>query len=546
MALSLLPFEEEGNFLARWWRNAIHPFVSLRSVWVEAYRGDSLLAPLGFAYLWVLVLSPLIFLGGKLGLMAIKTKMGPYVAMSLANSIQIAPGILATFLLRPLIYMFLGGCVAHGLLWLFAKDARGHLRMTLRVFGYGWAWILPIDGLLVACSLYLVFNPLAALDGGAMMPTSATAVRVLGLAQLAVGASTLGFVAWGLASIHRISLWKTILATLIALIVLAYAGLVLSLSTSHAFVSAILHERETRRESENNPKARIQRVIKLVEKIQEDTQKSFKKAGLPAPPRSVDLLTGGDWGAAIDLKQALESGFAPSCQVVYDQALAALKGQVIHFSACLGERNPMYFNPEPAPLLPPGSQARAQQINQTLNADQRTAISQARTTFGDAIRFLESEIGPFDASRKRASRDVLEREQPLASAHPSVVPPPPPPPIDPNTPSVRNCYRLPLADLRRMAANGNPDAMNQLGTRLYFGQNETGKEFIPVTQVEGVKWLLKAYDAGFRDESSCYVLGVASHLGIGVPVDPDTAREWNRRGEAIRDAGRQRNPPLHP
>lgn len=91
-----------------------------------------------------------------------------------------------------------------------------------------------------------------------------------------------------------------------------------------------------------------------------------------------------------------------------------------------------------------------------------------------------------------------------------------------------------------MAAAGNADAMNQLGRRLYFGQNEMGKEFIPVNKSEGVLWLTKAYHAGFRNESSCNVLGVASHLGTGAPMDPNAAREWMRRGEVIRDAGRKR------
>ena len=82
--------------------------------------------------------------------------------------------------------------------------------------------------------------------------------------------------------------------------------------------------------------------------------------------------------------------------------------------------------------------------------------------------------------------------------------------------------------------------MEGRGKRLSVGQNEMGKEVIPINKSEGVLWLIKAYHAGFRDESSCNVLGVASQLGTGATMDLDAAREWMRRGEAIREAGRKR------
>lgn len=545
MAFNLVPFEEDGNVLRRWWRTTLRPFSSPRTMWDEVYRGDSLLAPLGFAYLWILAACPLILLVGKLALMAIKATMGPYVAMSLANTFQVAPGTLASFLVSPLVLMFLGGGIAHGVLWIMDEGVRGRSRGTLRVLGYGCAWLLPWASALTAWKLYLQINPLAAIREGAglgMGLISAPSPALLGfqIAQLVVGVTTLVLLIWGLASLHRSAWWKAILAALIALAVVWVVDQVLTVASNLGFVQAVLASRESRRQEEGLPKARIRRLIKAVERLQEETQTAFRRVGLPAPPRAVDLLTGGDWGAAIDLKQASESGFAPSCQVIYVQTLSALKGQVVHYSACLGEGPRMAFRMEPAPLLPAGSDTAARQIRQNLTAEQRNALSRARGAFSDAILFVEAEIGPFEAATPQAAQPHPEASgvQAQPPAPPPALPPPPP---DPNTPSRHISNRLPMAEVRQMAVNGHPGGMNELGRRLFFGQNEYGKEVIPINKTEGVRWLSKAYVGGFRSAESCACLMMAYSTGQGAPVDPSLANQWRDRSDQIRAAERHRD-----
>lgn len=551
MSFNLLPFEENGNILFRWWRNTIRPFVSLRSLWIETYRGDSILAPLKFAYLWILVACPFLYLAGSLGLKAIKTKLGPYVGLSLANTIQVLPGTLASFIARPLLIMFLGGFVAHGLLWLADQNARDRLRGTLRVLGYGCAWMLPFSSMLTAAILYWQINPIAAVEEGASLGIgmiTAPSRMLMGFLILhtVISCTTFVLVVWGLASHHRIPIWKTFIVGVIAFASVWIADRALLLSANHWFIKVLLSSHEARRKDENTPKARIQRLTHLVEKIQKDTQKDFRQAGLPDPPRAVDLLTGGDWGAAIDLKQAMESGFEPSCQVIYTQTLSALKGQVIHFTACLGERSGTSFNSEPVPLIPPGSEAAARQISQNLTTGKREAISRARRAFSEAVRVVESEIGPFESVSKQVSpREEFQTPapiQPPPATAPTVIPSSPTPP-DPNTPSRHLAQHMTLAELRREASRGNPAAMNELGTRLYFGQNTYEKEFVAVDKSEGVRWLIKAYEGGFRSAESCGVVSVAYYDGKGAPIDHAASDEWSRRRELIVAARRRRNNP---
>lgn len=557
MPLARLPFEENGNLVVRWWRQTIRPFRfrSLRSLWDELYRGNSILSPVGFAYLWVLVLCPVLALALKLGLMGLRAKMGPYSSMWMANVMMVVPGALASVLYYPLLFMFLGGSIAHGLLCLMAQNARGHFRGTLRIFGYGFAWMLPFTGVMTAVSLYMLLNPFAGFSGGfpnGIVHETPPLIQVLGYANLVFGTITLVLVIWGLASFHRIAIWKTIVAGVVAFVVVAATNLVLVQLASKGAVNAILGIREARQKEESTPKGRITRLIKQVENLQEETQKRFKKVGLPPIPRSVDILTGGNWGAAMDLKQASDSGFTPSSQIIYEQTLAALKGQVIYFSSCLGESSGgsrwMSFGQDIEPVLPPGAEAKARQVHEHLTEEQRTVLARARSDFRQTILFIQAEVGPFtNTARPPEFRRPEVGEFPVAPIQPKesqlsprpkvVIPLPPSGQNDPSRPF--NASGFTHTQLLVMARD-RPDVMDALGRAYFDGRLYVKPEFrIPASKEESLKTLTKAYENGFRNAHSCGMVAYIYNTGSGVPADHGRAQMWVTRAHDIDEAERR-------
>lgn len=557
MKFKLLPMEASGKLLFRWARTAIRPSHSWGTIWEEVFRGDSLGAPLGFAYLWILATTPLLGLAVKLGLDGIRSAMGPYVAMSLANSIQVVPATVAAFLIRPLVAMLCGGIVAHGVLWSLESEARGHMRRSLRVFGYACAWVMPAIALVTATSVYIQMNPLAALDqrpGTFPLNAPSALVRLLSVSSYALEGATLLFAAWGLKVVHRSRMWKTLLAGLAAWMVAGITLLLLSALLNHGFVKLLMARHRQVRTADQNPKERFKRMWEIVETSRERAAKALHDSGLPAPPRTVDILTAGNWGLAIDLNQASKDGFLPSCQAVYLSTLSALKGQVVHYSACLGEPVPRVVQGGPEPVLPPGAEALQSQARAMQNQAQKEGMSAARSLFLNALVEVQSGIGPFQAAtgereighapmdshlvRPEAQRETQNPPDSMAvqSAPRSPFQTPPPgsagsfPGRETPLQSLERkaSSRVSTPEVRLLAEQGYPIAMNELGRRLYHGYSETGRD-----QAEGAKWLEKAYESGFRAQESCFTLWVAYNNGWGVEKDPAASQRWKLRGEEI-------------
>lgn len=147
--------------------------------------------------------------------------------------------------------------------------------------------------------------------------------------------------------------------------------------------------------------AALDRITALADRVRSTRNRAadtLRGAGLPEPPRDVDILTGGNWGAGIDLKQALESGFKPSCQVIYEATLGGLKGMVYHYSKCLGEPLPAIVSGEPGPLLPSRAESEQAQVRQSLTAPRIAALREVRSAFTQLLdETLHS--GPFEAAR---------------------------------------------------------------------------------------------------------------------------------------------------
>ena len=145
-----------------------------------------------------------------------------------------------------------------------------------------------------------------------------------------------------------------------------------------------------------SPKARARKMVSVMEKAQGDVFKEMEGAGLPRPPRSIDMLVGGDWGAAMDLKQAVESGFPPSCQIIYRNSLGSLKGMIGHYSQCLGSTLPDAVRGEVRGLVPPGLESEARLIHENLGVSQTRALKTSITILLQAYSQIKS-LGPFES-----------------------------------------------------------------------------------------------------------------------------------------------------
>ncbi|HJV21577.1 MAG TPA: hypothetical protein VJ570_02720, partial [Holophagaceae bacterium] len=150
---------------------------------------------------------------------------------------------------------------------------------------------------------------------------------------------------------------------------------------------------------DTSPKGRANEIASILEKARDRAAATLKSEDLPAPPRAVDMLTGGDFGAAMDLSQALKSGFEPSCQIIYKNALGSLKGMVRHYSRCLGEPMPAEAAAIPGPLItPPSLESEARAIVGAQNPSRRKALQEARRTFIEALLRIRA-LGPFGTDR---------------------------------------------------------------------------------------------------------------------------------------------------
>lgn len=530
MSLPTFPFETSEPFLRRTWRSAIRPLRVPRTVWHEIYRGDSLLAPLGFACLGLALAAPCVLGAAALGIAALRRVMGPESVLVLAEVLRVAPGILATFLLGPALMGLLAGCLAHGVLWLLDPGVRGRLRGSLRAFLYAYAWSLPWTAAVTGGSLFFLCNPLAGIrldpDPAHWMIRAASPALLTfeGFALLAL-AGTLAMTAWALAALHRSAWWKALLAAVLGLGIAGLAGQILAVQTDRRFVRAVVAHRDQKVEQVPGPADRMRRLMETVEKLQTETQTRFRKAGLPDPPRGVDVLTGGDWGAGIDLGQAVQSGFLPSCQRIYTLTQGALRGQAIFMSDCLGEAHPSMPFPLPDPLMPPGSAARAAEIRQHLTPERREALARTRTACLQTLGWMESTLGPFPAEPPEPRPAAAEGRQPGTS------------PDDQTLPSAPLSERIPVAELRAQADQGNPAAMNELGRKYFFGQDIPDR--VDKDRALGLRWMERAYQAGFRSVESCTCLMASYATGLGVPQDREASERWRSRANAIQDAARR-------
>lgn len=143
------------------------------------------------------------------------------------------------------------------------------------------------------------------------------------------------------------------------------------------------------------PTAKVARMERIVRDCREQSAK--KLAGfMPPPPSTVDLMTGGDWGAAIDLKQALESGFPPSCRRIRQSTLASLKGMIIHYSRCAGLPVSASVHGLPDPLLPQGFESIQEATRRNLTPERREVLILVTGLFERALSEVQ-DLGSFDS-----------------------------------------------------------------------------------------------------------------------------------------------------
>jgi hypothetical protein len=531
MPLPSFPFETNAPFLERTWQAAIRPLRAPRTVWDEIFRGESLLAPLGFAWLGLLAATPWVVGAAAFGVAGLQKTMGASSPLFLNEILKVAPGVLALFLLGPVILGLLAGSMAHGVLWILDPGVRGHLRGSLRASLYAYAWSIPWVAVVAGGSLYFLFNPLAGIRFGPapyrwLARAPATPLLALQIFEVLALAASLALGTWALAAFHRSAGWKAFLATLLGLGLVGSSEQILAMRTAHKLVRAGITLQEPVAENPRDPAVRIRRLIKAVQGLQSDTQATFRKVGLPDPPRSVDLLTGGDWSAGIDLGQASQNGFLPSCQRVFLLTEGALRGQAIFLSDCLGQARPSLASPLPDPLMPPGSGAQALGIRQHLTPPQQAALTQARKACLDLIGWMESYIGPF----------------PEEAVVPGETAPSTPAPDNPDQPSVPISERIPFNQVLLRAQQGDPAAMNELGRKYFFGQDAPGLDRVEKNRTQGLLWMERAFGAGFRSVESCTCLMVSYATGQGVPMDRAVSEQWRSRAEAIRDPSHRRAP----
>ncbi len=509
MALPRLPMDVPGFLPSRWWQTVVRPLRAWRTFWLEVSRGASILHPLSFAYLTLLATLPVLILAMKLAWDANLEVQGPKItAFSFGPlpAIPPVPGLLIQLFLRPLVVLFGFGALAHLVLWCVEPEARGHLGRSLRVLGYAAAWMLPFVSLVTAAALYVVMNPVAVYGWDArkvfLGPGPSAFVDALGWTIRGIEGLTLLLAAWGLKVVHQSRAWKTIPAAMVAWLPMALVLLPLVGTGTKQPADA------TKAATPMTPN-RFQSLVTRVEEARERAAHLLKAAGLPEPPRTIDLVTGGDWSAAIDLQQALATAYPPSAQRIYNLTISALKGMVIQYAACLGEAPPTGLDAEPGPLLPPRSAQQASEVRDRANGSQRLALQTAKDLFHQALTDIQTGIGPFQSEAERDPRPGGAAPEPFAPSR--LVP----------TTQLRE---LTLMDLRHLANQGDPAATCELGKRIFRGDGQT-----PANRSQGAEWLQKAYRMGYRDPEACLLLSDAFEQGHGVSLDPQAAALWKSR-----------------
>lgn len=113
------------------------------------------------------------------------------------------------------------------------------------------------------------------------------------------------------------------------------------------------------------------------------------------------------------------------------------------------------------------------------------------------------------------------KPDPVASADTPPAAPPPPPPLPPRTGAITD---EPLDLLKRRAAAGETDSMEELARRYIEGVG------VPSDTAEGVRWLEEAAARGAP--GAMFNLGVMYERGIAVPKDLAKALDWYARASA--------------
>ncbi len=552
MFLPLLPLESPGNPLRRVLDTVLRPFHDWGTLWGEVYRGTSLGAPYLLAYLWVLGSLPLLYLVGHPLIVALRTAM-PSGAPTMAQTLQGLSAVLGVYLVGPLVAMGLVGLVVHGILWLLEPEVRGRLRVTLRVVGYAVAWLMPFVVAHAALVVHDQVGRLAALgatrEGISTLAFSGGSMTALGLGWM-LDSMSLGLAVWGLTYVHRSPLWKTLVAGVAGWAVggfLLFMGLGISQRTLHGWMLRTLPSRGeaapvTPAMSLDTPKAnpsleQFQRMTNLVREARDQVAQVLEAAGLPAPPRALDLLTGGDAALGAEVQQAGTGGVPANAQLLYLRCQSALKGQVVFLSDCVGESGLCIVGGNPDPLPIPGSEALVADLRGRMTGGQQQALIQARKVYLKALVDLQVKVGPF-----LTPNPMVPTPQPTVEAGASAPPPSQAPAADPpwvetevsprsaqEDEALRTARGAGLAELQRMAQRGSGPAMCELGLRLFAGREGATKD-----QASGVRWLEKAYKAGFADKEACYLLWVAYSNGWGVVRNPDLADRWKSRGDRAR------------
>ena len=249
-----------------------------------------------------------------------------------------------------------------------------------------------------------------------------------------------------------------------------------------------------------SPKARAKKMTTVVRSSRERAAKAMVGAGLPAPPRGVDLLTGGNWGAGLDLMQAEKSGYVESSQVIWEASKESLRGMIIFYSMCLGERVPTVF----PSILPPGANyvvppeatpASAEAIHSRLTAETRKALKTAQWSFIDAYLQLER-IGPFIPGREPMPRQASAPVQAAREQGPDPVPTP---------------------QFSKLEGIGSAWTFNTKCTKRYFrGAERVDQHF--AGREDGTFWVILGQDGGgtkawgFRDGNGIGSFQVEGHV----------------------------------
>ncbi len=154
----------------------------------------------------------------------------------------------------------------------------------------------------------------------------------------------------------------------------------------------------------SGPKRKAKSLVSTMHRVRAEVAEVLHPAGLPMPPLASDMLTGGNFGAAMDLKQALEQGFAPSCQIIYENSLSSIKGLVVVYSRALGDSVPDAVMGVSA-LMPPTLERDFEAFKATADPAKRKALQEARRFLVEGFQAIK-ELGPFTTAKDRVAGGI--------------------------------------------------------------------------------------------------------------------------------------------